>query len=283
MDKCVAIFKENELKNIKLEEKTSKKILHETLQVIDRKIKFDRGMSYIEKLTELEHQLYHSTYIDDFYSILERYDYNTLWDIKEAISRLTNLKRKESNKELIQELLCSKVIDDINMSSKDTFQIYSEKYGQFNCYMASSYLEDEEILRYMMNNTINNNCHNVTYYLLRNFEDLSAITSHVEDHFHRPMYHSYAYDEKEDIVIDLCYNLAMDKHDYDRLNGTQVISKVIDSEVLYELAIVDEKTKIPKTWCKLLRIALYKEYLNSINYFGDMVNGPTSKKSFIKK
>ena len=78
-------------------------------------------------------------------------------------------------------------------------------------------------------------------------------------------------------IIDLCYNIIMDKDQYDKIFLPDEVSIIKNSLIQDELNIVEEKSNQDYDRCELLKIALYKEYLQSINYNGDLESAPSVK------
>lgn len=75
-------------------------------------------------------------------------------------------------------------------------------------------------------------------------------------------YHSYAYDESNDIVIDLCLNAIMNREDYERLQHPIIVSQIQGKDIDTEFANIDKSFyDLSEINTRLLIIALHKEYM----------------------
>lgn len=104
-----------------------------------------------------------SPYVADFYSVLLMHHYALKHDIIGAVQKLGNLKDPNQNKGTISVLKTSPVIDDISFNGRDKFSIYSKTFGEYSFYLAREYFKyNEEIVKYMNENRLLNNCHENT-------------------------------------------------------------------------------------------------------------------------
>ena len=283
MDNCWELLKKNELNDNKKRERLCKLIYKDFLKISDKKYNISIWDSYQMIILILKSRMYSSYEIDKFFNILEKYNYNMHWEIKDAIYHLSFLKNPNDNIKAINLLLNSPVIDDIRFNGKDTFEIVSDEYGKFSFHLATKYLNNNDITDYINKNGFKPICHIHTYNMSKWYPNWYTITSHLEERILGKFYHSYTYDSDRDVVIDLRSNCVMDKESYDRLYYTNCISKTLNNRIDSEAEIINQKIKLKKVTAKVLRIALYKEYLNSIGYTGSLEDAPSLRKVFVKK
>lgn len=69
----------------------------------------------------------------------------------------------------------------------------------------------------------------------------------------------------------------MDKESYYEMFEPHDISVVLNSEVGEELRLTNLKSNQPFCRLEVLRIALYKQYLDSIGYHGNLADAPFVK------
>ncbi len=282
MDKCWEIFKEKELKSIKKEEKMYKTVYKEFCKTSNPKYRFNYFSSYNTVVAMLENCLYESQRkeeIDLLFNILKKYNYRMQWEICYAIQGLAFLEDPNNNTEKIKFYLNSPTIDDISFNGIDAFEIFSEECGKFTFQLADKYLNDRDIGNYIKKNRYNGMCHEHTYNMAQWYPNYYAITSLVENRFLGSFHHSNTYDSDRNVIIDLRFNSVMDKEASDNLYHSQCVSKTLNSELNSEIDIVNQKIKLKKVKAEVLRVALYKEYLNSIGYTGPIEKGPSLKKS----
>lgn len=282
MDKCFKIFKEKGLESDKKEEKMYKTVYKEFCKTSSQKYSFDAFFSYRTAVAMLENCLYESQRkeeINILFNILKKYNYHMQWEIVYAIKELAFLEYPNNNAEEIKFYLNSPAIDDISFNGIDTFEIFSEECGKFAFKLADKYLNNSDIEDYIKENRYEPMCHEHAYNMAQWYPNYYAMTFLGKNRFSYDFYHSVTYDSDENVVIDLRYNSVMDKESSDNLYHPTYVSKILNSEIDNELNIVNEKVKLKKVNVHLMRIALYKEYLNSIGYTGSLEKGPSLKKS----
>lgn len=272
-------IQETELNNKKRNQKIAKLILQEFYNMTGLKFKSTDLKIPLEILINVRSQhIYTSPDTTLFSQLLEKYHYNIKMEIIEAINNLGNLKDPNKNEELIKTLLNSPIIQDISFNGIDTFTIWSEQYGKFVFELATYYFRtNKQVTDYIQTNPLQQNCHKNTYGMSKIFDDFYAITSLCQHYFQGHFYHSYTFDHERKTIIDLCHNVVMNKSQYDCLFQPQEISVIINNQVERELALTLQKTSQKKDRCQLLKIALYKQYLNSIGYHGDLESAPYAK------
>ena len=280
MDVCGKIFHTVEKKNIEYNNTIYDLILKEFLDIMDVSVNFYDCETSESKVRSLKAQyVYTSDYVEDFFGLLKKYNYNMKDELKDAMFCLAHLADPNRNKTVITKFLASPVIDDISFNGEDEFLIFSEEYGEFSFKLASTFFKDNErVTNYIRHEQLPNYCHSHAYFMSRVFKDYYAITSLCRYYFEGAYYHSYTYDKDNNVIFDLCYNSVMDKEKYYEVFQPKDISIILNSEVDKELNLTTSKTNQPVTRMELLRIALYKQYLDSIGYNGSLEEAPCAKK-----
>lgn len=280
MDICGKIFHTIETENIEFNNAIYDLILQEFLDIIDINVNFYDCETSESKVRSLkENYVYTSNYIEDFFGLLKKYNYNMKDELKDAMFCLGHLRDPNRNQTVIKKFLASPVIDDISFNGKNRFVISSEQYGEFSFEMASNYFKDNKrVTDYMEDNVLPNYCHSHAYFMSEVFKDYYAITSLCRYYFKGDYYHSYTYDNDRNVIFDFCYNSVMDKEAYYEIFQPQDISVILNSEVDNELNLTTLKTNQPVFRMSLLKIALYKQYLDSIGYKGSLEEAPCAKK-----
>ena len=136
-----------------------------------------------------------------------------------------------------------------------------------------------KIKRYIETQKLTCSCHAHTGYLSTLFPDYYSITSLCKCYYNNEYYHSYTYDPTNDVVIDLCSNAVMGKEQYSVLLEIDELSRIKNSEVKKEFDIVAKKLDTSYDMYIILIVALYKQYLRSINYEGSLDDAPSLKKT----
>lgn len=266
----------NELQNISLNNEIYDLVLKEFFSKVEINLNLEEYQTPEEKLERLKIiYIYMSKHLDMFFEILKKYNYYMKKEIKNATFWLMELKDYNDNKELIKKLLKSPVIQDISFTPDHKFKIYSQIYGDFVFWPADYYFSNtDSIIDYMQQNTMSGNCHNNTYFISELFGDLYSITSICRSPFLNHYHHSYTYDPEKDIIIDLCYKAVFEKESYYDIFSPTEISVILNTEIDRELEITITNTCQPQDRCQLIKIALYKEYLQKIGYTGSFENAP---------
>lgn len=201
------------------------------------------------------------------FDILDNYNFNLESEIYYAINTLAYLKNVKHNKKMIQRLLSSPIIDDISFND-GIFNVSSQKCGDYSFGVASYFLKDNKDI----NNYITTNkkelemcCHDNTEFLTKQYPNLYAvITKSLSFFANYRYYHSYAYDDTNDIVIDLCLNAIMNREDYERLQHPIIVSQIQNKDIDTEFANIEKSFyNLSEINTRLLIIALHKEYIAS--------------------
>lgn len=254
-------------------------ILKETLEIIDEEFKFSEFTTSENKVRSLKDQyIYTSKYVDEFFNILSKYNYNMKQEIKDAITKLGSLKNPNKNSKIINKLINSPIIQDISFNGKNIFKITSRQYGNIKFQLANDYFRnDTRVKNYINNNELLNKCHKHAYYLSKLYPNYYSITALCPHYFQDFYHHSYTYDKDSNKIIDLCSNSVLDLNQYYKIFEPKNISIILNSEVEKELKITEENTNQYFDLYELLKIALYKQYLNRIGYTGELENAPKTK------
>lgn len=279
MDICGDILQNGEIKNDEFNDEIYDLVLQEFLSSVEDTFSFNNDLTPGEKVRGLKDQyIYTSKYAKLFFEILSKHNYNMRQEIKDAMFSLGHLENPSKNKDVIKRLLGSPIIQDISFNGKDKFTISSEKYGDLVMELASYYYRtNQRITDYMKNNPLPNRCHVHAYFMSKVFTDFYAITSLCLYYFRDTYHHSYTYDKDKNVIIDLCYNGIIDKNQYYDIFLPQDISVILNSKVADELLLTSLKTEQYLDRCHLLKIALYKQYLSSIGYHGNLETAPSIK------
>lgn len=279
MDECLKILQENENYGMERVDKVSFSLIKDFSFYINKDFDPQLVKDGIDGLLYLKNYfVYNSEYVDLFFRMLQIRGYYFTEEIKEAFFYLNHLKNPNNNSEVIKKFLCSPIIQDISFDGMDKFTIFSEEYGEFISRLASVVFHNNRKMRtYIERKKLPNRCHIHAYFMSYFLKEFYSITSLCASYF-SPIryYHSYTYNSEDNTIIDLCSNMVMDKEMFDRLFQPKEISFIMNIDVKDEIAIVDEKSNYREY--PLLKIALYKQYLEKIGYTGTLEDGPVLKK-----
>lgn len=279
MDKCFEILKKNELEYRKKQEEIYKSVYQEFSKVSKERYNIGDWDSYETAILTLKSHMHTSYEIYKFFDILKRHNYDMRWEIHDAISNLGFSKNINDSLKIISFWLNSPVIDHINFDGNGTFEIISDEYGTFLFKQASKYLNREEITDYIFDTRNNNICHSHAYNMSIWYPEFYTMTSKISSRFLGSFYHSYSYDSDSNTVLDLRKNCAIDKEAFDRLYNITCVSKTLNSQLYREFEITNSKVDLKEVRSQVLRVALYKEHLDSIGYTGPLEKAPSLKKS----
>ncbi len=279
MDACDEILKKDEVDSYELNEKIYGQVLEDFLNGIEEDYIFDNLFETSgEKVRTLKYELYTTEYIDYFFEILKKYNYRMKQEIKDAMFILGHLYNPNKNIEEIKRLLNSPVLDDISFNGKNIFTILSREYGKLSFELASYHFKDNLRMNfYIEHEQLPARCHHHVYYMSKTLPDLYAMTSLIPSYFKGNYYHSYTYNKERNCIIDLCYNSIIDKDEYYNIFEPKELSIIQNRKVEEELRITNEKTNQNRDRCQLLKITLYKQYLESIGYEGRLEDAPSTK------
>lgn len=204
--------------------------------------------------------IYSSPYVDIFFDILEKYNYNMRQEIKDAIFNLTRQNNVFANKEIITQLMHSPYIADITVANNKTFKITSHQFGDIEFKKATDYfLYEPEIYRYLRTEELANECHKHTSFLAEHLKDFTAVTSLCPHYFEGEYYHSYSENEQEHITVDLCPNAVMDSETYHEIWQPRELI-MIPNEYLDEVSsFVEENIDDRSDLYPMLKIATFFE------------------------
>jgi len=275
------ILYEIEIKSERENEEIFRKVLDEFYSVTNTKhiykILLRKSYSNIDEFLKLKNKyIYNSKDINEFFSILTRYNYKYTHEYIDLIYDLAHLQNPNRNLKVIKKYLNSPVIDDVSFNGKDCFTIITSLIGKLEFILASKYYaNNENISEYISFNNLVNRCHDNTLFMAQFFEDYYSITSLCPNYFSGFYHHSYTLNSEESLITDLGFNIVMDKTIYYKLFESKDVSVILNKNILKELEITNTKTNQQYNRCTLLKIALYKEYLNHIGYSGKLENAPS--------
>ena len=199
------------------------------------------------------------------FDILANYNFNLESEIYYIIAKLAFLKNFAYNKNKLDKLLSSPIIDDISFNN-GIFTIYSQSCGNYSFGVASYFFKDNKaVIDYIKQNQnkLEAICHYNTEFLTEQYPNLYAVTTKCLSAFaNYRYYHSYAYEKSNDIVIDLCLNAIMNRKDYERLQHPLIVSQIQGKDIDTEFANIDKSFyDLSEINTRLLIIALHKEYM----------------------
>ena len=168
-DYCTELINKTETSCIKENNKIFKKVISELMEIIPNEdIEFTSfADSFTNKFLAMKQlYLYTSSYIKQTYEILEKYNYNKIHEIQDAIFMLGHLIDKSKNKDTISKLLNSPYIDDITFDGFEEYTIFSDQLGKISFTLADEFFIDNiAIQKYMAEKQLPKQCHNHTYFL----------------------------------------------------------------------------------------------------------------------
>lgn len=287
MSKSYALFQEFETKNRKRNIKIFEEVLDDFSKEIGRNFNYTSSLDPIGKFGILKRNyVYDSKYCELFFQLLDYHNYILKHEIKDAIFDLSRLSDPNKNKELIKRLLHSPIIDDISFNGHDQFDIYSDRYGLTIYKLASKYFSysrnSKKIREYISKSELPQHCHFHTDFLARLLPEFYSITALCSSYFQGYYYHSYSYDAKEDMIIDLCSNAVIPKEQFYNIFEPNEVARTLNKEYLQTLYLTDLRVSLPQEFLPPLKIALYQQYLDSIDYTGSLEDAPFEKKKRLK-
>ena len=262
---CTELINKTETSCIKENNEIFKKVISELMEIIPNEdIEFTSFTdSYTNKFLAMKQlYLYTSPYIKQTYEILEKYNYNKIHELQDAIFMLGHLIDKSKNKDTISKLLNSPYIDDITFDGFEEYTIFSEQLGKISFTLADEFFIDNfAIQKYMSEKQLPKQCHNHTYFLSKIFKDATSIISLVPSYFVGNHYHSYTYFEDSDMVIDLCSNAMMKKQTYDKIYEPKELAIIKNKDIDQVEKEVLQITDQPNDTATMLIIGSYNHYL----------------------
>lgn len=124
-------------------------------------------------------------------------------------------------------------------------------------------------------------CHTNTGYVASVVPEFYSVTSLCKCYFDEKFYHSYTHNKETKQIIDLCSNAVIDEDAYYQLYQPQELSVVLNKKLDEEYYLVNYLKTTPtnpKEINRVLKIALYKQYLNGIGYHGELQNAPVIRR-----
>ena len=208
-----------------------------------------------------------SDYFSYYIRTLEAFGYNVEKEIRDTISSLGLLNNPNNNSTMIKVLLNYPDIKDISFDGNDTFNICSDKFGEISFQLALGYFKNnKDMINYIKNTSLPKKCHSHTYYMSKILPDNYSITSLIDGSFDgTKYYHSYGYNESENVVIDLNANAIIDNDIYNMIYKPDIIVNLPNKEVESVLNEVNKITNQRKEKLEMLKIALYIQSLEEEN------------------
>ena len=178
-------------------------------------------------------------------------------------SFILSVTRNKTNSGLIYDVLkANGIIEKMLVYEDNYYEIFTKDFGVIQFVLADeAFKNDKETLEYMKNmgDRVLSGCHDVSFYLIKEYEEFKAVTAICMRNLYGKYYHSFVLDDNDN-VIDFTSNLVMPKEQYYSLNNVEEINCISHKEYLEEK---DKSIKFDesKTLFPLLRNALYKQYL----------------------
>lgn len=179
-------------------------------------------------------------------------------------SLIISITKESSNVDFLVALFKHiNLIDDLIEYEDSKYRLITKSYGDIYFEKANKTFEsDKDTMNYVNNcgDKLKGGCHDIAFYLIKKDSNYSAVTSICTKLLNKKYYHSFVLDDNR--IIDFTSNLIMSKDDYYLLN------KVIELNVLNYSEYLKEKDDSiqfdeSSSLFKLLRCALYKQYLNN--------------------
>lgn len=177
-------------------------------------------------------------------------------------SLILGVTRDSSNVDVIYDVLKqAKVIEKMLVYDEGFYEIITENFGTIPFMKADVYFQKKKDLLQLiekMDENIRDRCHEVTFEVIKNYEEFQAVTAICEKGLNENYYHSYLLDADGD-VVDFTANLFMPREQYELLQGAEILNSISYQEYLKEK---DQSVKYDesKTLYDLLRNAVYKQY-----------------------
>lgn len=171
---------------------------------------------------------------------------------------LTITREKDSMYFIRDVLIRSGIITSVSMDENNTFTIespYVEEPIKFK--KATQTFKDKDIQEFIQKKDIKSGCHESALFLIKKYNDFTAVTAVCTKNLGQPYYHSFALDNIGN-VVDLTGNLVISKDIYYMLNDVKVISKLTFENYI---KVNDESKSYDEssTLMDLLRIAIYNK------------------------
>ncbi|MCH5166574.1 MAG: hypothetical protein J1F35_01655 [Erysipelotrichales bacterium] len=271
------LLKKYEYSSKRLEAQIAGNVISEFLSVTNLPIELKED-SGIQRFIELKKKhIYNTEYTKMFFEILNKYNYFLPTEVLEAIFNLAYLKDPNKNENVIKTYLGSPDILDITFNGKDKFTILSETLGSIEFELINSYFKNNpDMLSYIKNKKINSGCHAHVWFMGNDetYKDFYAITSLCCRLFTGLYYHSYTYDAIENRIIDISNKAVFDKETFEKLFEPKIISKVLNSDLQEALYLAEDKCYQFYRRHEILKIALFRQYLDSIGFHGSFEEAP---------
>lgn len=84
------------------------------------------------------------------------------------------------------------------------------------------------------------------------------------------------------MIIDLCSNAVIPKEQFYNIFEPNEVARTLNKEYLQTLYLTDLRVSLPQEFLPPLKIALYQQYLDSIDYTGSLEDAPFEKKKRLK-
>ena len=175
-------------------------------------------------------------YRDSLYELLEKAGYNFNSEIKMVIREIctTNGFNKYDASSLEDKDSGGyKSVRKIGINNEDgSYTIYGHNDGEeYKFYRADTFFaNNEQLMEYIRENAGKNECHKHTEFLQSVFPEGVSITSYCP-RFMGSNYYAHSYMEINGMIVDLNFNMVMDKESYYRLIQPTELIRINNNEV----------------------------------------------------
>ena len=178
-------------------------------------------------------------------------------------SLILGVTRNRSNNRLLYDILKSaNVIEEMVVYDDGTYEIITNDFGNIQFIKADeNFANDKETLDFInkLGNNVQNGCHEISFYLIQNYEIFKAVTSICKKDLDYSYYHSFVLDDIDN-VIDFTANVIMPKEQYYLLQEVEELNCINYKEYMEEDKSIEFDES--RTLYGLLRNAVYKQYLS---------------------
>ena len=172
---------------------------------------------------------------------------------------MTICKNKEKSKIIFEVLMDNSIVLDVEEYKDGGYKVITNEFGNITFYPAMILFRgDREVERKVteLGERLKDSCHEISYFLIKRYENFKAITGIMEKDLNYKFYHTIIKDEY-DYIIDLPNGVAMPIEDYFKINTFVELNEVNFNQCEKESEI-SRKYDESGTLYDLLRNAIYK-------------------------
>lgn len=166
---------------------------------------------------------------------------------------------KQNKYYIIDLLKNTNIIESFEEDENEDVLITSKYCEPIKFSRADNTFKSEEIKDYIKSDKARGGCHENSLFLMKKYPEYKAMTVFCKGCFGRNYYHSFNFDEKDN-VVDLNINVRMSKDDYYRLYKPIELS-LVDSSSFDKENKEASNYDNDEGFNKLLKIAMYKQHI----------------------